>query len=256
MGKEKSSDLKIYKKNNNILNTSGNIEYLNFTDYELNFLKYQHALLFDKRTYLKYYISLIKTKHPLIFSLFSFSEYNLKIVKISILLLSFTIYFAINTLFFTNSSIHEIYQNNGNFYLKNQIAKIIYSFIISHIICSLIKFFSLSERDILTIKYEIKIEKAKNRARKVKRCLFIKYICFFVLGLVFLIFFWYYLSSFCAVYQNSQKYPFINTIISVTIALIYPFLINLIPGFLRIPSLKNKKKWECLYIISKIIQLL
>ena len=41
---------------------------MEFNDYEMNNLKYEEALKFDKRTYIKYYLSLLRTKHLLIFA--------------------------------------------------------------------------------------------------------------------------------------------------------------------------------------------
>ena len=119
----------------------------------------------------------------------------------------------------------------------------------------LIKYFVLSERTLLEIKNEKSLKKANDKIPSIKRCLIIKYICYFIISIVFLTFFWYYLSSFCAVYQNSQISLIKNTFISFTIGLIYPFIINLLPTFLRIVSLKEDNK-KCIYKINKIIQLL
>ena len=79
---------------------------------------------------------------------------------------------------------------------------------------------------------------------------------FFILSFIFLIFFWYYLSCFCAVYRNTQIYLIEDTLISFATSLLYPFAIVSLPGLFRIPSLRdaNQNK-ECLYIFSKIIQL-
>ena len=88
-----------------------------------------------------------------------------------------------------------------------------------------------------------------------KKCIIIKYSVFFILSYIFLIFFWYYLSSFGAVYQNTQIYLFKNTIISFSISLFYPFIINLIPSTIRIYSLSQKNR-KILYNINKIIQLI
>ena len=70
-----------------------------------------------------------------------------------------------------------------------------------------------------------------------------------------MIFFWYYISCFCAVYINTQIILIEDTVFSFAITLIYPFLLNLLPGLFRIPSLKNNKKVE-LYNFSKIIALI
>ena len=227
---------------------------MNFYDFELNSFDFKESLKYDKRTYIKYYFSLIKRKHPIIFAFIPVKDYNTMIIKYSLFLVSFVIYFSINTLLFTDKTVHKIYEDQGVYNVGYHIPKIILSFIISHIIFSIIKYFSLSERDILKIKYELSTEKAMNKADKIKRCLIMKYICFYLIGVVFLIFFWYYLSSFCSVYKNSQIHLIINTIISFSLSILYPFVINLIPGSLRIISLKNRIKY--LFYVSKVLQLL
>ena len=169
--------------------------------------------------------------------------------------MSFSIYYFTNALFFDESTIHKIYEEGGKYNIIYLIPFISYSIIISHFLTIIIKYFSLSERNINEIKNEKSFIKAYDKTSDVKRCIIIKYICFYVLGSLILLFFWYYLSSFGAVYQNTQKYLIKNTLISYGFSLIYPFIINLIPGFFRLYSLKDKqKKRECFYKISKIIQ--
>ena len=62
---------------------------------------------------------------------------------------------------------------------------------------------------------------------------------------------------FCVIYKNTQMHLLKDTLMSIGLSLIIPFLIYLLPGFFRIPSLsKRKNKRECLYNFSKILQLL
>ena len=249
------NNINIYKKNEKFNAKGGkpNIKTMMIYDCELNSFSYEEALEFDKRTYFKYYLSLLKTKHPILFSFVPINDYNIIIIKLSLFLLSFIIYFSINTLFFTDSTIHQIYKDQGFYYIKHQILKIIVSFIISHIICLFIKFFSLSERNILKYKYDMFLDKEESdKADELKKCLKIKYTFYYLVSVIFIILFWYYLSSFCSVYKNSQIYLITNTIICVCISFIYPFIINLIPGIFRLISLNSKKKF--LFVISKIIQ--
>ena len=61
---------------------------------------------------------------------------------------------------------------------------------------------------------------------------------------------------FGAVYMNTQFHLIKDTSMSFGLSLIYPFIINLLPGIFRIPSLsapKNKKIY--LYNFSKFIQI-
>ena len=69
--------------------------------------------------------------------------------------------------------------------------------------------------------------------------------------------FWYYISTFCAVYKNTQKILIKNTFTGFGITLLYPFGLYLFPGFFRIPSLRTPKKdRECLYKLSNILSLI
>ena len=233
------------------------IKKINCKEFEVNSFNYEEALEFDKRTYLEYYFSLIKTKVSLLFAFFPIDDYNIKIIKICLFFLFFVINFSVNTFFFTESTIHQIYKDNGNYNFGYFLPQIIYSFIISYIINIVIKYFSLSERNLLEIKREANELILNEKKESIKRCLIIKYIIFFVFSFIFLIIFWYYLSSFCAVYKNTQIYIIINAFISFFIDIIFNLIISFLPCTLRIISLKNNKPInECLYKTSKIMQII
>ena len=104
----------------------------------------------------------------------------------------------------------------------------------------------------------IKLEKTiifTDRMHKEIKCMKIKFILFFTFSFIFLIFFWYYLSVFCAVYKKTQIILIKDTIISFCLSLIYPFILNLLPGIFRLISLRNSKRNKsCLYKISTLIQ--
>ena len=226
---------------------------INYNDFEFNNLTYREALISDKRSYLQYYFSLLKTKHIIIFTFYNNSDYNSKIIKIILLLFSFSLFLTVNALFFNDSTMHKIYEDLGKFKFINHISNIFYSSIISTIITMILNFLSLTERDILKIKNE-KNDKIK-KATTILNYIFIKFIIFFILCYLFLFFFWFYLSCFCAVYKNTQIHLIKDTLISFGLSLLYPFIINLLPGIFRIPSLKNKDR-ECIYKISIFIQLI
>ena len=132
--------------------------------------------------------------------------------------------------------------------------KITLSFLSSYVITLILNFIFLSERDILKIKQQTTYNNANDYAEKLEKKLFIKYIIFFALGILFLVFFWFLLSSFGAVYQNTQLFLFENTLLSFVINIFYSFLFNFIPCVLRIHSFQRKS--EYVYNLSKFIQLL
>ena len=169
--------------------------------------------------------------------------------------LIFAIYYAINFSFFNEDIIHKIYENNGKYDFIYFMPKIMISFIISHAISIIIKFIFLSERNLMDIKNQTTLEAANDIASKARRNIIIKYIIYFISGIIFLIFFWLLLSSFGAVYQNTQIFIFKNTLICFGISLFYPFIINIFPSIFRILALGSESKnMECIYIFSYILQ--
>ena len=225
-----------------------------YNDYELFSFSYKDALIYDKRTFFEYYISLIRTKHPIIFSFIPMKDYNSILIKISLFLLFFAITYTINALFFTEKKIHKIYENGGIYNYSFFLPEILCSFILSHLLYNILRAVSLSEKNIVDIKNNIQNDKKIKQIKKLIQC---KYIFFYVIGLIFLFFFWYYLSSFCAVFKNSQIYLIKNTLLSLLFSLIYPLFINIVPCTFRLISLKdlNKNK-ECLYKSSKFIYII
>ena len=246
--------LKINFNNNpNLKSNESNENSMNFIDYELNNFSYENALKYDKRTHIKYYFSLVKSKHPLIF-IFILSDYNSKIIKLSIFLLFFSIIYTTNTVFFNEDIIHQIYKE-GFYNIVNLLPQMTYSFIISHSLFLIIKHIFLSERNIIEIKHEKDLKNVNDKMLDLKKCLAIKYVCFYVFGTIILIFVWYYLSTFGAVFQNSQKHLIKNIFVSLALSFIYPFIINLLPCIFRFLSLKDEKSQrKSLYNFSKIIQ--
>ena len=89
------------------------------------------------------------------------------------------------------------------------------------------------------------------------KCMKIKFAFFFILNFILLGLFWYYLTSFNAIYQNTQVYLIENTFISFAISLFYPFIINIFPMIIRMYSIhSNNKDQECFYKVSQILQLI
>ena len=261
INQQKQNDLNNYKKKKKKTNLDKkekqkeNLNNLNIE--ELNNLEYEKAIKVDKRTYLQYYYSLLKKKHLILFTFFPINDYNLMSLKISLFLISFSLYLSINGFFFNDDTMHKIYEDNGAFDIISQIPKILYSSLISSIINIILKTLSLSEKNILKIKQEKNIVNAVKMSKEIEKCLRIKFIFFYLLSLILMLFFWYFISCFCAIYNNTQVILFKDTLISFALSMLYPIGINLVPGIFRIPSLKaEKKNKKCMYSFSKILALI
>ena len=223
----------------------------NYIDEEINGLSYDIAVRFDKRSYWEYYESLIKTQHNLICALFNNSDYNSGIIKIDLFLIGFVIEYTINALFFNDDTMHEIYESKGEYDMETQLPIIVYSTIISYILNYPLNFLALSNDAIIEFK-QSKNNKIMKKAEKLVKTLNIKFIFYFIISTLFLVFFWYYISMFGVIYRNTQMHLLKDNLMSFGLSLIFPFAIYLFPGFLRICALSKKKKY--LYNVSKFLQ--
>ena len=228
-----------------------------YNDEELNNLKYESALKYDKRTYCQYYISLLRLNHIILFTFCNNKDYNSKIIKIDLFLFNCVLYYAVNTLFFDDGTMHQIYDDKGTFNFVYQLPQIAYSSLISAVITILVKILALSGGLIINFKKNKQIKNLDGRITELNDKLKMKFLLYFILSTIFLLFFWYYISMFCAIYVNTQIHLIKDTLISFALSLVYPFVIYLIPGMFRIPALSNNKsKNAFLYRLSKFIQLI
>ena len=230
---------------------------LKLTDLEMNWNTYDFVLEKDKRSFFQYYLSLVYRKNYITFTFFNLRDYNSMSIKIYLLFFYFYIFLLINTFFFDESLIHQIYINHGKIFFKLNKTSILLSIVISKIVIFFVKYFFLTEMDIIKLKKIKEKEKISIYYTQLLRILFKRYIYFSFVNICFLALSWWYLSSFCSLYKNTQKYLLINTLISFAIALLYPFIFCFIPTIMRYYSLKNlSMDSQIIFKISRIIQIL
>ena len=222
-----------------------------FVDNELNELEYKYAVDIDFRTFFQYYWSSLKLAHPIIFTFITRNDYNLFLLKIGLFSLSFALNLTMNALFFSDDSMHKLYVDYGKFDFVYNLPQTLYSALISAFLSALLEKLALSEDSLLKIKENLFDKEIYDKKNKEIKYLVIKSIIFFIFGIIMLLFFWYYLSCFCAVYYNTQVPLIKDTLISFALGALYPFPLTLIPTLIRIPSLR--KKSYCLFKISRIL---
>ena len=254
-----TKDIKIVSQETEVnINSIYNLENKNnkYTDNELDDLDFGEAIIYDKRTYLQYYWSLLRKNQLIIFTFFSMNDYNIIYAKIALFIFSFGFFFTINGFFFSDETMHKIYMDNGNYDILYQIPQIFYSSIISSLANIVLKNLSLSENNILDLQSEThdNLSITKKRARKIENCIRIKLTLFFIISLILMLFCWYFISCFCAVYKNTQIILIKDTGVSFGASLVYPFVLSFIPGLFRITALRLKnKKLKFLFIISNVL---
>ena len=144
---------------------------------------------------------------------------------------------ALNIMFFFDSSMHKIYLDYGKYNFIHQIPQIIYSSLVSLLMDILIGLLSYTHVNIYHIRQLEELN--MNVVKKIFKVIKIKLIIFYVVIFVFLAFYWYLISSFCAVYNNTQTIYLKDFATSFCLGLLYPFIIQLCLTFIRIFSLKE-----------------
>ena len=101
--------------------------------------------------------------------------------------------------------------------------------------------------------YKINSEKIKKSLESIKR----KLVSFYIFTFLLFLFYWYFISCFCAVYKNTQKIFLRDCFISFLTSLIDPFIIYGITTLLRFIALAkccDKNGFSsCIYKLSDII---
>jgi hypothetical protein len=221
--------------------------------FEFNSLDYQDAIKLDQRNFCQYYGSLLKYNHPLIFSFIPYNDYNSKIIRLFLFFFSFCIDLTINALFFTDEAMHKIHEDKGQFDFLFQIPQILYSSLISRFINALIRKLALSQDAIVGLKQERRISRTTKKT--LLRILKFKFILYFILSFVIIIFILYYITCFCGIYVNTQIHLIKDSLISLAISLLLPFVLFLIPGIFRITALRSEKpNRNIMYKFSSILE--
>ena len=225
------------------------------SDYELNNLEYLIALELDNRKYLKIYWTLLKREHKILFTFFSWNDFNIFIIKLSKLFFLICTDMAFNVFFFSDDSMHDIYESGGDFDFFGQLTQMIYSTIISQLLEIFLNYLTMTDIHYYEIKEKKKEIVDNNMILSVINCIKYKIIAFYVFTFLLFFFYWYTVSSFCAVYQNTQKIFITDSVSSFLLGLMYPFILYLIPAGLRMLSLKakEKKNLKFIYMLSDVI---
>ena len=222
-----------------------------YDNYELNNLEYDLARKFDTRSYCQIYWSLLKREHLFIFTFITKDDHNITFVKYSRFFFLLCTDMTMNVFFFADETMHKLFIDYGKYNFIQQIPQIIYSTIVSQIIEIFICFLSLTDN----YYYQIKECKplTKDILMKNMKCIKIKITIFYIFSFLMFCFYWYFITCFCAVYQNTQISFIKDSISSFALGIFLPFIVYIFPSLFRIISLKSKSKIECVYKFSNLI---
>ena len=228
--------------------------YISKTDYEIQDMDYEEAIIYDKRSYLKMYWSFLIDSQIILGTFCTENYLNLFIIKLSFFIFTFQISFFLNALFYTDEYISDAYHNDGILDFFSGLPKSIYSFIATLISTNLLKILSNSKSELLKLIREKRNDQnynelISNKLKKLRNKLIAYFSIIFLLGL----FFSYYVISFCSVYRNSQKYWFLGCLESFGIDSLVSVIICIFLAIFRFISIQ--KHCKCLYIFANIISI-
>jgi hypothetical protein len=248
--KEDNINKKLVKKN----------KVINESRYNLEIYSFENAILYDKRKFWRLYYICLLSKERFLNTFFLRSPLEIKSLRITLFIFNYSCDLALNSLFYSNQKISDKYHYNGNnlrlFVLINNITISLFSTIISILIIKILSIFTHSKTRINKIFNEIKnksnqkeLEYKKNninfyieRIYKICNILKIKIVFYIVFEFAILLFFFYYVTGFCIVYQKTQIDWLLDSITSVLLPILFKLFYSFFIAILYIISLKKKSK--------------
>ena len=239
------------KSNSEIIGINQEEEEEKFDEFELNNMEYQKAKTLDKRAFIDIYWSIIKREHLIIFTFFIRNDHNIVFIKFSRFIFLVCTDMALNVFFFADETMHKMFLDYGKYNFLQQIPQIIYSKLVSQLIEVFLCYLSMTDKYF----YEIKNsnDKSQNKIKQIIKCIKIKSLFFFIFTFLMFLFYWYVITCFCDIYENTQIAFIKDSLTSFALGLLYPFVLYLFPVTFRIIALRASAKLACLYIISDII---
>ena len=191
--------------------------------YILDNYDYDTALKYEKRSIGRIYYICLLSKSNILNTFYFKSNLEIQTIRLSLFIFNYSCDCCLNALFYLNQKISDKYHYEGNslytFTLINNITITIFSTFMGFLLVLLLGLLTNSKDDIKGIfrKEEIKMRKNKkykiNKTRKkminnklisIFKLLKIKITFYIITESLLMLFFFYYITAFCGVYQNTQ----------------------------------------------------
>ena len=253
-------NLKNKKYNNDIFEKSYRV---------LNNYTFEEAIKYDKRDLCEIFFIYLNSKQAIFHAFFFKSPLELFSLRLCLLFFIFSCDLALNAFFYFNDNISKKYHYAKNLFLftfSNNITVILLSTFTGFILLTL--FIKLSNstnamREVFQNEEE-KIKKQKNykvsETRKIEikneidkifRNYKIKIIVLLTVELLFMIFFWYYVTIFCHVYKSTQTSWILDSFLSILSRFIIDALICL--GLAKLYRIGVDSNIKCIYKFSMFL---
>ena len=184
---------------------------------------YKMAVKNDKRSFWRIFYICVLAKENIMNIIFFKTPLDLRSLRICLFIFNYSTDLALNTIFYTNQSISDKYHYEGKsvfvFSIVNNLVQSVFSSLISMVLLNSFEHMIDSRGDFEDIfkEEEEKLRKNNdykvNKKKKINIILKIRYIClklkrkiiiFFILEFLIMLSFYYFVTAFCEVYQNTQ----------------------------------------------------
>ena len=252
MQKNKINHLETIEEKNEEKYNKKEINNLYQTDEDIQDMDYEEAIIYDKRNFLRMYWSFLVDTQIILGTFCTDNYLNLFIIKFSFFIFTFQISFFLNAFFYTDEYISDAYHNDGVLDFITGLPKVIYSLIATLITTNLLRMLSNSKSELKKIIRDKRGNKnyiyfIDIKLRKLRKKLIVYFIFVITLGLLFL----YYVTSFCSVYRNSQKYWFMGCLESFGMDTAVAIAICIFLAIFRYIAIH--KKIKCFYCLVNLI---
>ena len=220
---------------------------------------FEEALQYDKRTFWGIYYICLLAKENILNLLYIKSPLELKSLRLCVFVFMYSCDLTFNTLFYFNSNISDRYHYEGKslfwFSLLNNIAITIISSILSFFLSITLNFLTNSKEDIEEIfrKEEKKMRKdnkytvSKITKREIMLQIYdiiknlkLKILLFIIVECTLLLFFFYFVTAFCEVYQKTQVSWLCDSFTSFILSFPIEFLLAFVNALFYKISLAKK----------------
>ena len=235
----------------------------------LNNYNYEESIKYDQRSVCDIFYIFLLYKQAIIYTIYYKSPLEIFSFRFLYLLLTISLDFALNALFYSQYSISKKYRYDQNlilFTFKYNIGRIILSTFMGFIfmiifnnlgnsINNTIDVFRKEEAKMKNIKgYNVDPERRKEVVKEIEKIIrihTIKIIILFFIELLIMLFFWYYVTDFCHIYPKTQISWLFDCFLTLLLRLIIIPLFSLLFSYLYKISVTSKN--NCLYKFTRFI---
>jgi hypothetical protein len=231
------------------------------SNYELDNYDYSEAIIYDNRNICRLFFIYFISKENILNIIFFNPPLELKPLRIYILIFNYALDFSLNAFFYLSDNISDKYNYKGHhrilFSLVNNLVISLASTLVCDILLMIFQSLTHSSDKIKKIfeEEETKMKDDKNykvennkkieisiKIKKILKCLKVKILLFIIFELLFLLFFFYYVTAFCHVYNSAQSILLIDTVSSMVLGIIFNVGISLLGTICYLLAIKHKIK--------------